>query len=258
MFKKTRKENIKNYLDFLWAMTEKEIKARYKKAVFGFLWVILNPLLQMIIIGLIFSFFIKIPNYFLFLFSGLLLWQFFSLSLSKTTPSFVNERSLLQKAKFPKEAIPISIILSNLFNLVISLILLLLFLLLTGKLHLNLIWLILPALLWLLSLTIGISLLTSSLNVRYRDINFFVQSILILWFYTTPILYNLTLIPNKLLILYYLNPLTTIFELSHLAFINQGKVVPLIAVSNVVVSTIIIIIGIKVYKKNHPFFVDWL
>ena len=122
---------FKNYFDFLWAMTEKEIKVRYKRAMFGFFWIILNPLLQMLIIGLIFSFFIKIPNYFLFLFSGLLLWQFFSLSVSKTTPSFIYERSLLQKAKFPKEAIPISIIISNFFNLLISLILLLSFLLLS-------------------------------------------------------------------------------------------------------------------------------
>src|SRR3989337_4058776 len=99
----------RNYFDFLWEMTEKEIKARYKRAIFGFLWVILNPVLQMIIIGVIFSYFIKIPNYFLFLFTGLLPWQFFSLSLTKATPSIVYERSLLQKARFPIEAIPISI-----------------------------------------------------------------------------------------------------------------------------------------------------
>src|SRR3989344_7145799 len=108
---KRKVDYLRYYFDFLLAMTEKEIKARYKRAVFGFLWVILNPLLQMIIIGAIFSFFIKIPNYFLFLFSGLLPWQFFSLSLSKATQSIVNERELLQKAKFPIEAIPISIVL---------------------------------------------------------------------------------------------------------------------------------------------------
>src|SRR3990167_10860018 len=101
---------IKNYFNFLWAMTEKEIKARYKRAVFGFLWVIINPLLQMIIMGLIFSFFIKIPNYFLFLFIGLLSWTFFSLSIGKARPSFVNDRALLQKAKFPVEVIPLSVV----------------------------------------------------------------------------------------------------------------------------------------------------
>src|SRR3990172_12605877 len=109
----TIRERLKYYSDFLWVMTEKEIKARYKRAVFGFLWVILNPVLQMLIIGAIFSFFIKIPDYFLFLFTGLFAWNFFFLCVSKTTSSIVNERALLQKAKFPTEAIPISIILSN-------------------------------------------------------------------------------------------------------------------------------------------------
>src|SRR3989304_9448269 len=124
LFPKKKMEYLKHYLDFLWAMTEKEIKARYKRAVFGFLWVVLNPVLQMIIIGAIFSFFIKIPNYFLFLLAGLLPWQFFSTSLSKATPSIVHERSLLQKAKFPIETIPISLILANFFNMVVSFVLL--------------------------------------------------------------------------------------------------------------------------------------
>ena len=185
------------YLDFLWAMTEKEIKARYKKAVFGFLWVILNPLLQMLIIGFIFSFFIKIPNYFVFLFTGLLPWGFVSLSLSKTTPSFVYERTLLQKAKFHKSTIPISIILSNFFHLLVSLGFLILFLVVAGKLPFPHILLIIPTLIWLLAFTIGFSLLSSSLQVKFRDINFFVQSPLMLLFYATPILYNLTLIPPE-------------------------------------------------------------
>jgi len=121
---------LTNYLHFIWAMTEKEIKARYKHTVFGFLWVILNPVFQMFVIGFVFSFFVYIPvaNYYLFLFSGLLPWQFFSLTLSKATPSFVYERSLLQKANFPREAIPLSIVLSNFVHFVVSLVLLIVFL----------------------------------------------------------------------------------------------------------------------------------
>src|SRR3989344_8880626 len=102
MMPKYRKA-LKHYFDFLWAMTEKEIKVRYKRAVFGFLWVVVNPLLQMIIIGFVFRFFIKEPikNYFLFLLVGLLVWNFFNLSLSKATSSIVYERTLIKKAKFP-------------------------------------------------------------------------------------------------------------------------------------------------------------
>jgi len=248
----------RNYFDFLWAMTEKEIKARYKRAVFGFLWVILNPVLQMLIIGAIFSFFIKIPDYFLFLFTGLLAWNFFSLSVSKTTSSIVNERALLQKAKFPTEAIPISIILSNFFHMLVSFILLFMILVPLGKIAFPQVLLLIPALLWILVFTVGISLFFASLNVRFRDVNFFVQTLLILWFYATPVLYSLNLIPDKLYPLFSLNPLSSIFELFHFSLLGQGVVSQEIMVSNLAISLIIIFLGIAMFKKEQKYFVDWL
>ncbi len=255
---KKKADYLKYYFDFLWTMTEKEIKARYKRAVFGFLWVILNPLLQMIIIGAIFSFFIKIPNYFLFLFPGLLLWQFFSLSLSKTTPSIVYERALLQKAKFPIEAIPISIILANFFNMIVSLILLFIILIFLQKIIFPRVLLLVPSLIWLLAFTIGLSLLTASLNVKYRDINFFVQTLLILWFYATPILYNLSLIPSRLHLLFGLNPLTSIFGLMQVSLLNQGTLNYQLIITNLIISAIVVLAGVFVFRKEHKYFVDWL
>ncbi len=255
--KKTR-ENMNKYLDFLWVMTEREIKARYKRAIFGFLWVLLNPLLQMTIIGLIFSLYIRIPDYFLFLFTGLLPWQFFLLSVTKTTPSFVNERSLLQKTKFSKEVIPISMIFSNFIHLLISLFLLGIFLLLTNKLLFPEILIMLPALVWLLMFTIGLSLITSSLQVRFRDINFFIQSALILWFYITPIIYNLSIIPDSLHKLFLINPLTSIFELFHMAILNQGLINVQLMMTNLVISMVVICVGIYIFIRESPYFVDWL
>lgn len=251
-------QTLKHNLDFLWAMTEKEIKARYKRAVFGFLWVILNPVLQMLIIGFIFSFFIKIPNYFLFLFTGLLPWQFFSFSLSKATTSFVNERALIQKAKFPKESVPVSIILSNFIHLVISLFLFLSLLLVIGKGINFQILLLIPTLIWLLVFTIGFSLLTATLQVRYRDISFFNQTLLTLWFYATPILYNLTLIPDKVRFLFALNPLTSIFELFHFSILGSGTINYQIIAINLFFSMAILMLGILVFKKQEKYFTDFL
>ncbi len=251
-------KSLKNYFDFLWEMTEREIKARYKRAVFGFLWVILNPLLQMLIIGFIFSFFIKIPNYYLFLFAGLLPWQFFSLSVSKATPSVVHERALLQKAKFPIEAIPVSIILANFFNLLISLILLVLFLLILNLVFWPGILLIFLAFLWLLVFTIGLSLLTSALNVRFRDINFFTQTILILWFYATPVIFNLGLLTEGYRKLFILNPLTSVFELIHYSLLKKGSFNLVLLLSNILISLLIVFAGIVIFNRKKRFFVDWL
>lgn len=253
---KTRRERLKNYFDFLWAMTEKEIKTRYKRTILGFLWIILNPVLQMLVIGLIFSFFVKIPDYFLFLISGLLPWQFFSLSIQKATPSFVYERNLLQKAQFPKEAIPLAIVFANFINLTIAFLLLILFLLLIGS-SVNVVMLAI-SLLWLLIFTVGLALFTSTLNVKYRDIGFLTQSFMILWFYLTPIIYNISLIPPKLHFIYFFNPLSSIFELLHLSLTGQGNSDNVMLIINMAISAIVVVIGIGIFVRNNRYFVDWL
>jgi len=248
----------RQFIDLLIGMTEKELKARYKNTLFGFLWIVLNPILQMIIIGLIFSFFIKIDNYFLFLFSGLLPWQFISLSLSKATPSIVFERALLQKAKFPIETIPISIILANFINMIVSFVLFFLVLLVVGKFSIWGVLITITVLIWLLVFTIGLSLLTSCLQVKYRDVNFFVQTVLILWFYATPVLYNLSLIPKALFPIFSLNPLTSIFEILHQSLLQQGSLDIQILIINFAISLFVIFIGIFLFKREYKYFVDWL
>jgi lipopolysaccharide transport system permease protein len=170
----------------------------------------------------------------------------------------VYERALLQKANFPKSAIPMSIILSNFFHLLVSFGLLLLFLVITGKFPFPHIILIIPALIWLLTFTIGFSLLSSSLQVKYRDINFFVQSLLILMFYATPILYSLSLIPSYLQPAFAVNPLTTIFELFHYTILRQGTINVQILIINAIITCALLVQGILVYNKESKNFVDWL
>jgi len=249
---------MKHDFEFILALTEREIKARYKRAVFGFLWMILNPVFQMLIIGLIFSFFIEVPNYFLFLLTGLLPWQFFSLSLSKATPSFTYERAMLYKSKFFRASIPIAIILANFFHLMVALGLLLLYLLITQKIYFPEILILFPALVWFLVFTIGVSLLTSVLQIRFRDINFFVQALLILWFYATPILYNFTILPRDLSWIFSINPLSVVFEWFHLAILGKGGLGLKVVLANLAISVLIVFIGVMVYKKQSKQLVDWL
>lgn len=261
----------RHYVDFLVAMTEKEIKARYKFAILGFLWIVLNPLLQMLVIGFVFQFFIpvKVDNYFLFLFTGLLPWNFFSYTVTKNTPMIINERSLISKAKFPREAVVLSIVLSNLFHFLIALSLLLL-VLLADKVffdHYNLFQLIqylsrllltLPLLIWVTALTSGLSLLLSALNVRYRDVNFIVQAIMPLWFYATPIVYTLKLLPSFLHPLFYLNPMVGIIESFHFSLLNLPFTsLNFIGVS-VLMTIVIVYFGWKIFEKESKFFDDWV
>ena len=107
-------------------------------------------------------------------------------------------------------------------------------------------------------LTIGLSLLTVSFNVKYRDINFFVQTILILWFYATPVLYNLSLVPESLNLLFSLNPLTSIFEIMHYSLLGRGLIEAKIVIANIVLSLVIVFLGVFAFKRERKYFVDWL
>ena len=254
------KGKTQHFLELLWGMTEKELRARHKYTVFGFLWLVANPILQMLIIGFIFTFFMKEPvtHYYYFLFIGLLVWNFFSLSLTKATPSIVFDRFLIKKAAFPRAVIPLSIILSNFIHFVLAFLLFLIPVLFLGTFPLFRIPLLLIAYCLLLIFTTGISLLTSALNVRYRDVNFFIQAILILWFYATPIVYSLSQMPRNLLWLWRFNPLTSVLQLFQHALLGAVPPGPAMLTSNIFVIIITFMLGIAVFKQESKTFDDWL
>lgn len=248
------------FFDLLFAMTEKELRARYKHTVFGFFWLVANPILQMLVIGFVFTFLLAQPvkNYYFFLFIGLLVWNFFSLSLAKTTPSIVYERSLIKKARFPHAVIPVSIILSHFIHFFLAFILYLIPVLFLKTLS----WLSLPLIVFsfflLITFTLGLSLLCSALNVRFRDVNFFVSALLIVWFYATPVLYSLTMIPRHLLWLWRFNPLTSILQLLQQAILGLPGPGPGMLISNIGVIVVITILGITVFQRESHSFDDWL
>ncbi len=254
------KDQLQHFFELLFAMTERELRARYKHTIFGFLWIVANPLLQMLVIGFVFTFILKQPvkNYYYFLFTGLLVWNFFSTSLLKATPSIVYERSLIKKARFPHAIIPVSIVLSNFIHFLIAFILIFIPTVFLGTLTLLLMPQIVFAVFLLSVFTTGLSLLTSSLNVRFRDISFLVQALLIVWFYATPIIYSLTMIPRPVLWLWRFNPLTSILQLLQQALLGLPGPGPGMLVSNIGVILLVAVLGVHVFQKESKNFDDWL
>lgn len=251
---------MRHFWDLLIGMTEKELIARYKHTVFGFLWVVVNPLLQMLIIGFVFRLFIKEPieHYFLYLFTGLLVWNFFALSLTKATPSIVYERALIKKSKFPHAVIPLSIVLSNAVNLLIALVLLMIFSTKLGLFSVNHVVHLLTAITLLVLFTGGLSLLTSALNVRFRDVNFFVQALLIVWFYATPIVYSIFVIPYDLMWWWRINPMTGVVQLFQYVFADAPPPgVGMITINSVLIFAVTAI-GITTFEKESKNFDDWV
>jgi lipopolysaccharide transport system permease protein len=202
----------------------RELRARYRGSLLGFLWSFLNPLLLMLVYVLVFAVYLRVPmeKYAVFLFTGLLPWLWFSQSLAHATGVIVGSGALVKRILFPAEILPLVSVLSNLVNLLLSLPLLFLFLLAFGV-RPGPVLAFLPLLLAIqLLLTVGLALPLSALNVHLRDVEQILTNLLVLLFFLSPILYPVSTVPASLRLgsaltvplrpLYFLNPVAGLVQ----------------------------------------------
>ncbi|MFK4170241.1 ABC transporter permease [Paenibacillus lautus] len=208
-------KSIINYRDLLKNLTSNELKLKYKNSVLGLLWSYIYPIMMIVIYTFAFKVILRmtIENFALFVFVGLIPWNFVQSSISQSTNSIINNQSLVKKIYFPRAIIPISIVNANFLTLLIS------HLILFGAMYfydvpIKLSILILP-ILWIILYFIvtGLSLLLSSITVKYRDISHIVDVIFMAWFYLTPVIYSLSMVPDPYNSIIQLNPITNLIEL---------------------------------------------
>lgn len=193
-------------------MVARDLRARYKGSVLGFLWAFFNPLLMLLVYTVLFSVIMRLgmKNYALFLFTGLLPWMFTQTSIQRSAGIIVQNGNLIKKIYFPRELLPLSIVVSGAINYLLSLLILIAALYLYG---LPLGWQIIffPLVLAVQFIwTLAISLLTSALTVFFRDLEHILGIALMAWFYLTPVLYPLTQVGIKYQELFWINPMTSI------------------------------------------------
>lgn len=212
---KILKDLIK-YRELLFSITSREIKIRYKQSLMGMSWAILQPLSMMLVFTVIFSKFAKIPSdgipYPIFAYSALLPWTFFVSSLSFASNSVINNADLVNKIYFPREIFPIASILAAFVDfLIASIIFIGMLLLYRVSLNINVAY-IFPILIIQVLLTLGIALFTSAINVRFRDIKYAVPLFIQLWMFASPIIYPISVVPERYKFAYSLNPMTGIID----------------------------------------------
>src|SRR5579875_2421845 len=197
------------YRELIWALAMKELKILYKRSVLGFLWALLNPMLLMLVLTVVFSTIMSfnIPHYAIFLLSVLLPWTFFSQSLSYAVESIVGNGDLIKKVRVAKLVFPVAAVISNMINLLLSIIpLALIVVLMRHPFHWT--WIYLPVpLLALTIFTLGATFFFAAANVYYRDVAHILQIVLQAWFYITPIIYSLDFFPEKYRWIFKLNPI---------------------------------------------------
>lgn len=214
------------YRTFLFYLAIYALQKRYKETILGWLWLIIRPLAPVLLFTIIFG---NISNfksetgklpYFLFILTGMCLWNFLSSSLIFITKSFYMYKKIINNFHFPKILAPVGSVSISAVELLLNLILLtitnLYFYFIQGELYIKPSLKLLVSILFIFLtfiLVLGIGFWTSILNARARDVRFTLPFVLQIWFYGTPIVYPVSLIPSQWkTLIYYLNPMTEIVE----------------------------------------------
>ena len=251
--------------DLILLFVRRDFVSVYKQTILGPLWYIIQPLLTTIIFTVIFGNIAKLPTdglpSFLFYMSGTVIWTYFASVFTKTSDTFVNNANLFGKVYFPRLAVPVSILLSNLIAFLIQFVFFLGFMLYFvargTPLHPN--WWILftPVLLLMMAgLGLGFGIIFSSLTTKYRDLRFLVQFGVQLLMYVTPVIYPMSAIPQRYQAILQFNPISPVVETFRYAFLGGGAVnIPQLAYSFGLM-LVLIILGAVIFNRVEATFMD--
>jgi len=200
-----------SYRELLLSLTKKELKVKYRGSVLGFFWSLLNPILTMLVYSFVFSIVLRggVQEFAIFLICALLPFNFLQNSVNYGTGSIISNGNLVNKIYFPREILPLSIVLSNLVNFLLELVALFIVLAFMGYKFYMFLY-ILPVIIFIqFFLVVGVTLLVSALNVFFRDLQHLITIVMMVWFFGTPIIYPLSMVPEKFQpIIKFVNPMT--------------------------------------------------
>lgn len=208
-----RLREIYEYRDMIISLVHRDLRGRYKGSVLGFFWTFLSPLLQLLVYTFVFSIIMRagIEDYYLFLFVSLVPWTFFSASLSAGANCILNQSNLVNKIYFPREVIPIAHVLYQLVNMLLSYIVVIAVLLVSGKGFNFAAWICFPiVVIQETLLTIGFVFILSAITVFFRDIGYFMPILMMLWQFASPVMYGIDMVPERFRFLYNFNPMSPI------------------------------------------------
>jgi len=251
-----------DYRDLLWFMLTRDIKGSYRQMALGPLWIIIQPLVNMVIFSVIFGRLAKLPSdgvpYPIFTYTALLPWGYFSGSAASAVGSLVGRMSVISKVYFPRLLVPISAVLAGLVDLAISFVVLLGMMVYYGY---PLTWkaLTLPLFVLLASITaLGVGLWGAALAVRFRDLRTAISYAIRVWMYATPVAYAASLIPEGWQTVYKLNPLYWVIEGFRWALLGTGQAPQPLMLIPVGAVLLMLVSGAFVFKRTERTIVDLL
>lgn len=248
------------YRELGYILIWRDVTVRYKQTAIGVAWVILQPLITMLIFTAIFGMLAKVPSdgvwYPVFSLTALLPWTYFAQAVTRAGESVVVNAKIVSKIYFPRLWLPLSMVVSPLIDFALSMVLLFGLLLYAG---IPLSWKVvtLPAFIFLAMLTaLGLSLFTSAMNVKYRDVGHAIPFVIQIWMYLSPIVYPVSLVPEHWRWLYGLNPMAGVIEGFRWALLGRTAPDPVVMAESVIVLLLVVISGLVYFRKMERQFAD--
>lgn len=248
------------YRELLYFFAWRDLKVRYKQTAVGVGWAIFQPFITMVIFSIFFGHFAKMPSdnvpYPIFVYVGLLIWNFFSTALSDTSNSLINNQAIVTKVYFPRLILPISTVITKLVDFFAASFILV-FLMMYYHYLPNLAGLLILPLLVVITFfaATGAGLFLAAVNVKYRDVRyvlpFFIQSLL----FITPVIYPAS-IAGKYSWILAINPMTGVIKAAHAAILGNAPINWMLLSISGLVCVFLFIFGVIYFKKTERFFAD--
>jgi lipopolysaccharide transport system permease protein len=237
----------------------------YKQTILGPFWFVVQPLVTTVTFTVIFGEIAKIPTNgvppFIFYMPGIIIWGYFSLCLDKTSRTFIENQAVFSKVYFPRLAVPLAFVISNLTSFLIQFVTFIAFLVyfsLKGEgFHFQwTLWLLPIVVLQAAIFGLSIGLIVSALTIKYRDLNFITGFGVTLMMYASPVIYPFSEVPEKWRLLASINPMTGVIEVFRSGFMNAGKVYFEGWFLGMAVTVATLCIGLTLFFRAEKTFVD--
>lgn len=255
-----RIKNIYEYRDMIYSMIKRELRGRYQKSVLGMLWTFINPFFQIIIYTVVFTVIFpnKIDDYYIYLMTGIIPWNFFTEALGQGAGSIVSNADMTKKIYFPREILTIASVSAKFINMILAFVVVFIFLVFSNigiSYHI----LLLP-LVWISEylIALGFTLFFSAITVYLRDMEYIVNVLLMAWIWATPIMYSIDAIPENIKKLLFINPMTSVVISYHdiLYYHTWPSLVALVGA--LIVGCVFVIIGEIVFVRLEGNFAEEL
>lgn len=254
-------KEIYAYREMIFSLVRRDLKGRYKGSALGFLWTFINPLLQLGVYTMVFSVIMRngIEDYYLFLFVALIPWIFFSTSLSGGSSCIWAQQDMVKKIYFPREVLPIAFVTSQFVNMILCFLVIFAVLFVSGK-GINIIALLYLPIIMLVEyiLALSVAMISSAVTVYLRDVEYILGIITMAWQFLSPVMYSVEQVPEELLFVFNLNPMTPII-VAYRDILYYGQAPRLETLIHAVIFGIVMLVaGMLVFGKLKRHFAEEL